>query len=315
MTPADADHQPKPHFSEAGYAEQAMTDGGVHYLGQLSLSEAGHDDTVMPALDITVEAIEPAHYAPAGARPYEGTARRGIELKDWDGDTQGVRSYAAKLFPDSTFSYLGAGRHGVVMADETGKAFKFYRTALEYSRSEKDAGAQQLLAQYGLAPKVHLFVDAGEQYRLDRKSHGYTKFGFEDVPIPRQNSGHELPVMIMDKIDIAPLETAEPAKFIDGFCKTAEVFMMHNIHAWDGEASINQQTGDVIFIDVGEFSQKPFDAESATPEAKLRNDLEILSAVSLEFGLNHHEYRIAAAYEQGGLDAVRDLLPQLMGRA
>lgn len=293
--------------------EICIASGAIQRLGSLGIQEGSHDEASLPPASVEVLGVEPPHYAPAGARPYEGTAKRGIELNGSLDQAEQATAYAQSLFPESTFSYLGAGRHGVVLADETGKAYKVCRSALEYSRSEKEAGALQLLHEAGLAPKLHLFVDAGEEYRLDRKAHDYTQFGFEDVQIRRQNSGRELPVLVMDRVDVEPLENADPATVVDGFCKITELFMRENIHSWDTEVAIDKKTGGVIILDVGELFQKPFDEQPASPEVVLNNQLEILRSIAMEFGLSQHEYRITEAYRRDGLSAVRDLLAQLLG--
>jgi hypothetical protein len=199
-----------------------------------------------------------------------------------------------------------------VLGDDTGKAFKVYRSALSYSRYEKEAGALQVLSRAGVAPGLHLFVDAGDEYRLDRKSYDYTTFGFEDVQIPRQNSGRELPVMVMDRVDAGPLESAEPPKLIDGFCKVADVFMKEDIYSWDAEVMVDKRTGEIIILDVGELSQKFFDETMATSQDKLKHDLEILRSITMDFALSKYEYQIQAAYKEGGLAAVRDFLEQCL---
>jgi len=195
----------------------------AHSLGHVTLG--GNVAHQITPLDVRIDAAEPPAYASARATPYEGSAKRGLEIHDSPTQAEEAIEYANTIFPDSTFSFVGSGRYGIVLADETGKAFKVYRSALHYSRYEKEAGALRLLSDAGLAPKMHLLVDAGQEYRLDRKAYNYTTFGFEDVQIPRQNSGKELPVLVMDRVDAGPLESAEPAQFVDGFCKVAEVFM------------------------------------------------------------------------------------------
>jgi hypothetical protein len=295
--------------------EREVSEKGARGLGHTGLSGSEREDSLVPSFDVRVVGIEPAHYAPAGARPYEGTAKKGREIHDSPDQTELTSEYLGALFPESHFSYLGAGRYGIVMADETGKAFKVYRSALSYSRYEKEAGALRLLSDAGLAPKLHLFVDAAEEYRLDQKAYNYTASGFEDVQIPSQNSGKELPVMVMDKVDVAPLESATPQQLVDGFCKVADTFMKENIHAWDTEIMVDKATGEVIILDVGELSQKPFDDEPATPQARLSNDLEILRGIILDFGFSHHDHQIQNAYRAGGLDAVRSYLTQLTQKA
>lgn len=213
---------------------------------------------------------------------------------------------AESIFPDSHFSYLGAGRYGVVLADITGKAFKVYRSALYYSKHEKEAGALQLLSDAGLAPKLHLFVDAGEEYRLDIKHYDYTRKGFENVQIPRQNSGRVLPILVMDRVDVAPLETASPTALAEGFCKTASLFIQQRIRSWDTEVAVDKSTGKVIIMDVGELSQIPSEAEQ-TPESRVHNDAEIIRNLTLDFGLTAS---LVHVYAQGGLDAVREYILQ-----
>jgi len=276
-------------------------------LGHASL---GGNVSVQPApLDVRIDAIGPASYAPTGAVPYEGPAKRGPEIYDSPQQADEAIAYARTIFPDSTFSFLGSGRYGVVLADDAGRAFKVYRTALEYSRYEKEAGALQLLSDAGLAPELHLFVDAGSEYRLDRKAYDYTMFGFEDIQIPRQNSGKELPILVMDRVDAEPLESAEPAKFVDGFCRVADVFMREGIYSWDAEVMTDKRTGEVIILDVGELYQRRL--HGPEHRSKLECDLEVLRGVALDFGLSKNEFQIQDAYRQGGLEAVRELLVRL----
>ncbi|MEK7153343.1 MAG: hypothetical protein AAB834_05315, partial [Patescibacteria group bacterium] len=127
----------------------------VSTLGHASLG--GNIDVRVP-FEIQADGVEPAAYAPAKATPYLGKAKRGPNIHDAPGQADEAIAYVRTIFPDSNFSFLGAGRYGVVLADDTGKAFKVYRSALLYSKYEKEAGALQLLSDAGLAPKLHLFV-------------------------------------------------------------------------------------------------------------------------------------------------------------
>jgi hypothetical protein len=278
-------------------------------LGDVSLGDNASPQDPLP--DIRVDAIEPASYAPARAIPYEGPAKRGPDIGNTPAQAQEAISYAEAVFPGSTFSFLDSGRYGIVLADDMGRAYKVYRSAVNYSRYEKEAGALQLLSNAGLAPKLHLFVDAGEEYRLDRKAFDYTRFGFEDVQIPRQNSGRELPVLVMDSVDVAPLENAEPAKLIDGFCRVASVFMKEGIYSWDAEVTIDKRTGEAIILDVGELYQRSLHGSEAS-HSRLDRDLEVLRGVCIDFGMSKNERQIQDAYRQGGIEAVRHLLTQLI---
>jgi hypothetical protein len=284
------------------------SDEVIAFTGQVGVAAENLED---PVSDVSVDAADPPHLAAAGAHPYEGTAQIGLIIQESPTEADQATSYASSLFPDTEFSYLGSGRYGVVLADESGRAYKVYRDSLHYSRYEKEAGALKLLSDAGVAPKMHLLVDAGEDYRLDKKASDYTTFGFEDVQIPRQDSGRELPVLVMDRVDAAPIESAEPPKLIDGFCKAADVFIEENIHSWDAEVMVDASTGEVTILDVGELIQKPIDAE-ATEEAKLANDLEIMRSLAVDFGLHDGEAHIVAAYQQGGLDEVRALLTRVL---
>lgn len=279
---------------------------GTQALGYAATSESerGID---RPIIDVTVNGIDQATYSPAEASPYLGTAERGLNLVGEEALTPEITEYLGGIFPDSHFSFLGAGRYGIVLADETGKAFKLYRTALNYSMYEREAGALQLLSEAGLAPRVHLFVDAGQKYRLDEKHYDYTDKGFEDIQIPRQNSGKELPVLIMDKVDAKPLEEADPILLADGFCQTAEVFMRENINSMDSEAMIDKQTGRVIFLDAGDLSQAPFD-RNETPDIKIQREAYVLRDVILLFGLTRVEGKIQSAYKQNGLEGLREFI-------
>jgi hypothetical protein len=290
--------------------EDEASSSVVERLGHVSLNE--NDGLTKPSIDIEVEAVEPPHFAPAGARPYEGAATRGPIIYESPSQADKAIDYASSVFPGSNFTFLAGGRYGVVLADETGKAYKVYRDALHYSRYEKEAGALQMLSDAGLAPKLHLFVDAGEEYRLDRKAYDYTTFGFEDVQIPRQNSGRELPIMVMDKVEVKPLKEAEPSKFIEGFCKAVDVFIKENIVSWDAEVGVDGSTGNIIILDVGELSQKPFDEVLATQQTRLDHDMEILSRLAIDFRFSQNTDQIQDAYRQGGVEAVRDLLTQIL---
>ena len=264
-----------------------------------------------PAIELSVAGAEPPYFAPAGAHIIEGSALRGLHIMDSPEQGDEASDYVHSLFPDRDVSYVGHGRYGVVVAEESGLAFKVYRTALRYSRYEQEAGALKLLSDEGLAPKMHLFVDADEKYRLDYKAYDYTYFGFGDVMIPRQSSGRELPVIVMDRIDAAPLSEAEPSALVDGFCKIADVYLRENIISWDTEVMVDRQSGQLIILDVGELSQQPIDPASTTPQAKMTHDLDVLRGVALDLGFSNNTYTIQNAYRQGGMDAVRALLVQL----
>ena len=270
-------------------------------------------ETIHPELPPSVlDAIESAGYEPAVAEPYIGTAQRGPEIHENLDEAGKAIAYAESLFPDSDFSFIGSGRYGVVLGDAEGRAFKVYRSALHYSRYEKEAGALQLLSEDGLTPQLHLLLDADTKYRLDKKSYDYTTFGFEDVEIPRQDSGRELPVLIMDKIDTKPIEYAQPAKFIDGFCQTVNAFMRHGIYSHDTEVEINAYTGNVVILDVGElYQRKVMSGLEVTPRSKAEKEQGILREVVIDFGISKYEHVIRAAYQEGGMDAVRTQLERI----
>lgn len=292
--------------------ERIVSDNTIQELGHTGISENSYGIEAIPRVDIEVRAIGRAHYAPAGAQPYEGRAKKGVSIQGSSRQVEQAVGYASSLFPNSNFSFIGDGRYGVVLADETGKAFKLYRSALSYSRYEKEAGALKLLSDAGLAPKLHLFVDAGEEYRLDLKAYDYSRFGFGSVQIPRQDSGKELPVMIMDKVEVAPLESAEPEKFIEGFCKVADVFIEHNIHSWDAEVVVDKASGKIIILDVGELWQEPLDGGEETAQSNIRKGMEILHSLAADFGLGRYGHRIEAAYQKDGVGGVRKFLAQIL---
>lgn len=247
----------------------------------------------------------PAEYADARSAPYLGDAKTGPQLREISGGTEQAFAYAQELFPEQNFSLLGSGRYGIVLADDNGKAYKIYRDALNYSSYEREAGAMQLLSEEGLAPKVHMFVDASAEYRLDKYVHDGIKPGFENVQIPRQDSGRELPVLVMDRVDTAPLESATSEQLADGFCKTAEVFLRESIHAWDTEVRVDTQTGNIIMLDVGSLSQTPYDAASETVQERTARESGILRDLVLDFGLTRSQHLILDEYARGGLEAVR----------
>jgi len=272
-------------------------------LGQTSIEKI----TEVPQIPgVRVEGIGLASYAPAGAEPYVGQARRGIEIRG-EHQAEEAIAYAGTIFPDSNFSFLGSGRYGVVLADQTGKAFKIRRTALDYSRCEKEAGALKLLSDAGLAPTFYMLVDASKEYRLDRKAYNYTAGGFGDVEIPRQDSGRELPVIVMDAIDPAPLETADPDQLVDGVCRVADLFLRNGIISWDLEVMTDKRSGGVVILDAGELSQRPLDP-GASPRDSREHERDILRSVLFDFGLSRGDDVIIAAYERGGLDAMRKFL-------
>jgi len=277
----------------------------VRQMGRTGIKE--YRDLPQPPIDVQIDGIEPAHYARAGVQLYDKEAQVGLNIIEDEKEESTARKYLSSLFPQSEFSFLGDGHYGVVMADETGKAYKLYRSSFFYSRVEKEAGALKLLSDAGLAPKLHLLVDADEKYRLDQYPLKYQGSGFEGVQIPRQNSGKELPVMVMDKVDAGPLEEATPEQRIDGFCKTADLFIKEDIHAWDTEVMLNRATGKVVILDVGELTQGPTDQNK--PKTKQQNEGEILGELCLDFGFTLAVSKsIQDVYGRGGLDAVREYL-------
>lgn len=287
-------------------------------------AEAVAEQTVHPesVTDVRVAgaAVSPA-FAPAGAELYLGTARRGIEIpvgSDPAEQLEKVIKYATKLFPDASFSYLGEGRYGIVLADGQGRAYKVCRSAHRYSRTEKEAGALQVLSKEGLAPRLHLLADAGEEYRIDKKPYVYRGNGFGGVSIPRQNSGHELPVLVMDAVDTAPLKDAEPAKLAEAFRRAADVCIREEIVVSDTEIRIDRSTGRVIVLDVSELSQVSHDDQSPDYNIYLPGDVdagdvdvEILRRLIFDFGLRPSEREIVQAYREGGLEGVYDKVFEL----
>lgn len=240
------------------------------------------------------------HFAAAGAVPYEGSAKVGLRLEGADYHDKAI-AYAQGIFPDVQMTYIGAGKHGVTLKGSDGRAYKVYRSSLEYSRTEKEAGALQLLSQAGLAPKFYMLVDAKPEYRLDRKAYDYTTFGFEDVVIPRSDRGSDLPILVMDYVEAAEVESATPESFSDGFCKVLELFVKEGIRSWDTEFMVNKDTGSVTALDVGELYQRST-RQTGTDELG-----EIISGLCLDFGVSRYETQVAAAYASGGIAAVREL--------
>ena len=112
--------------------------------------------------DLQVNAIEPAAHSLARARPYLENAKRGQTIEESPTEGAEAIEYAKKIFPGLSFSFVGSGRYGIVLADGEGRAFKVYRSPWHYSRYEQEAGALQLFSDAGLAPRLLLFVDAGE---------------------------------------------------------------------------------------------------------------------------------------------------------
>ncbi len=255
---------------------------------------------------IEVTGGEPLYYAPAGAKPYLGQAKRGIELKSATAPQQAL-DYATSLFPNEDFSMLGGGKHGVALTDNRGKVYKISRTAHEYSRTEQEAGALQLLSDAGLAPRLHALVDAGRDYRIDTKAYDYVNFGFEDVVIPRISTGRELPVIVMDFVDVAPLESATKEALIGGLCKTIELFVKKGIHCWDAEFGVNKANGEIILIDAGELYQTSLINSSVD-----KNPVDdIIDGICLDFGLYGYSGAITAAYSASGIDGVIDYLQKI----
>lgn len=263
----------------------------------------GESATLLLSFDEPLETVasEPVRIAPAGASPYEGHAKVGLTLRGDTAPAQAIE-YAETLFPGVRLTYVASGAHGIVLKDDEGKAYKIYRNSLEYSRVEKEAGALQLLSQAGLAPKLHALVDAGREFRLDRKAYDYTQFGFEDVMIPRVDANKDLPVLVMEYIDMDTLETATPEAFADGYCSALKLFVTKNIKSWDAEFMVDRGTGRVIALDVGELYQRSIFKQ---PENEIN---EIIGGLCLDFGLTAEMSRIIDVYNHSGIDGVRAFL-------
>lgn len=242
---------------------------------------------------------------PASAKPYLDDAKFGLRLNK-EGANETAIQYLKSLFPENDFEFVDEGANGIVFTDGLGKAYKIYKTAHNYSRVEQEAGSLQLLSQAGLAPKLHMLIDADPSYRLDRKAYDYTYFGFGDVVIPRIATSKELPVLVMDFIDTAPLESATNENFVDGFCNMLEVFLKNNIHCWDAEFKVNKATGQIIAIDTGEFYQK-----TISPSGEKDQLIEIIQKACMYFDITNHTRMITEAYKDGGVEMVRQYLASI----
>src|SRR5579885_1561528 len=83
--------------------------------------------------------------------------------------------YLNHLFPDETFSTLSSeGSSAVVYEDENSRVYKVMRDYTPYSYYEDEMAGLTLLHNEGLAPKPIIFIDAAEQFRLEREE-GYAK--------------------------------------------------------------------------------------------------------------------------------------------
>ncbi|HYH75567.1 MAG TPA: hypothetical protein VD735_06455 [Candidatus Saccharimonadales bacterium] len=279
-------------------------------------------------VDVRAAVDSPVVYAAARMGAYPDNGKRTLEITSEGEEAASTAiAYAQELFPATTFSYLGQGRYGVVLADAEGRAYKVYRNPYNYSHYEKEAGAMQLLYKAGLAPKPHLLVDAAPERRYDVyawKRDKQMRKGFEDIEIPRQDGEHDLPVLVMDEVDPAPLQHAEPTAWARGYCKAAELFLRENIICTDTEVVLNKRSGELIVMDPGELYQMSVADHIAEEEAygglseddfghapvytQAKHEATILYQLSVDFGLVNIREQIVDSYVVDGVQGIHDIV-------
>jgi hypothetical protein len=157
--------------------------------------------------------------------------------------------YAEKIFPGKQFDLLSSKGSQAVVLESGDKVFKVMRDGTNYSSFENEVGALQTLASEGLAPKLHLMVDAGKDFRLNMR--GARPNSFSDIQVPRINEEDALPIIVMDKINAKPLDTLTDDQRIAAFDTFLEAGSRLDLAFGDTEFIVDGDTDRVVVIDTG----------------------------------------------------------------
>lgn len=151
----------------------------------------------------------------------------------------------------------------VVLEDTTSsgtddKVYKVFRQSTHYGYVENEMAALTYLHNLSLAPKPYLLIDADIQYRATDGVSGHQYFA--GTPIIRQNLGGDLPIIVMDKVDTAPLDTMSDEQMAKEFMRVVATGAEHRLSFGDTELVYDQKKQCVTFIDLGGVGR--FDAAS-----------------------------------------------------
>jgi len=213
-----------------------------------------------PPLDPRIESLAqgPITFEATGDRQYPVIEGLGEVIDFGEVAEQQALAYARGVMPETSLDLLSSeGSTALILEDGTGLAFKLMRGNGYYSYTEDEAAGMTLMSNVGLAPKMHLLLDAHEDFRTDLI--GTTpKREFGDVIIPRQEVQGNLPMIVMDKVAAASITTM-PLDRVRGEFKRVVTILSENGIAVLGDVEIvhDTATGAATFIDLGGLYRVP----------------------------------------------------------
>ena len=233
--------------------------------------------------------------------------------------------YLSTMFPNEDLTlFSNEGSSAILYEDGKNRVYKVSRQAGYYSYQKDEMAALTLLHNEGIAPKPYALIEPAEKFRGDL--YRSPKKYFVDVPIITVDGGGAFPVIVMEKIDTAPVEDSlTDEQLIEEFDRVLAVGQKHNLSFGDVEFVTNKSTGHVVIVDAGGMSKQTGNDKyvySRTDEIErddhptlTEEDIVEASMVSSILGNFTHRWvspEVAHELITQGPDAVHQALIELM---
>lgn len=214
----------------------------------------------LPA-DLLIDSGSPVTLAPVDAQTYPAQPEvEGLEL-GWSGDARSADmalDYAAGVLGkdrDADLTVLSDRWSSAVILEDKAlgagapaKVYKVFRRASCYDYVEHEVINLTLLHQRGLAPQPFLLIDAAAQYRSDDYSYPLPP---DDTAIMRQDGGGELPIIVMEKIERASIDSMTDEQLKAEFERVLATALELNMILGDTELVYDVNDQAVKFLDAG----------------------------------------------------------------
>ena len=199
-------------------------------------------------------------YEPASAGPYPIASDENDcseDLVPYGNNNQAVyeaaAAYLTSIIPDiRTEPLSNEGTTSVVMRDDT-TAYKVRRRRSDdYREVEDEAVALTVLSAEGVAPPLHLLIDAARPWRVEQvRYHTPLPLFGGTVRIPRVESPGRLAVLATELKEIGPITELPAARVGAEFNRFASIALKHNLVYEDCDFHYDRKACSAVVVDVG----------------------------------------------------------------
>jgi hypothetical protein len=170
-----------------------------------------------------------------------------------EGKTVIAQQYIQGIIPGVRTELLSDNGNSSLVLHDGRKAYKIFRKQpAKYSDVESEVAILTVLHREGIAVRPVALIDAAPEYRQNQ---GNTRTMFKGrESIARVDSSGNLPVIVTELIDEAPIEEMPEELLIEQFDKFLQVIEKHDLLLRDCEIVYDQRNRQAVIIDVGGVS-------------------------------------------------------------